>query len=183
MEKNSPNEGDSGIISRDHEDQERILRLLTEAEETGSKEKETLAYVEAVKYRLRRFYGIDKLSNIEAVHLRNIVEELLLRRKNEEELVRQKKENPSWLLNIESEATVLWLIELYGIRPEGIPYTREIKDLTTGEIFKYEEFEEKEISQKQEELKSEKHDFSDYQVISDEFKEYLGKMREKAHLI
>lgn len=159
----------------------RIVDLLVEAEASGDERKKVFAFMEEAKDWMQMNWGVENLSTIEGVRLRHIVEECLKQQKQDEALVGQGKlrsDNTFWA---GEEAPARWLDELYGINIRDIPRVFIIQDRTAGTSKKY-EITEKDIAEgKLRELEEQGHKVDFFMVTPDDFKEYLRRIREKAH--
>jgi len=144
------------------------------------KEKVNL-YAEWAKTYLERYFGVTDLSNIEAVHLRNTIEELLPKVEEERRLVLEGKMQAMNLAKMEEEAPALWLYNLYGIHPKDIPHVFVVEDDTTDKTYTFEKTMESQARQKLAELEQSGHMAYIEQKIPQDFKDYLKKVREEAH--
>jgi hypothetical protein len=119
--------------------------------------------LELAKQQLKCVYGIDNLTTIEKVRLHMIIKDTL---------------DTIYKEGIWS-AIAQWLYDLYGIRPEAIPHEYITKDKTTGEIFRFKGVPEQWT--KENELEEAGHKIESFYGIPNDFKEYLRRLREKAH--
>lgn len=138
-------------------------------------------YIEWAQRRLERNLGIEKLSTIEGVALRNIVEELIPKYIEERKLIREGRMSMMNLAEIEEEAGALWLHREYGINPKDVPSVFIIEDGTTGESFSFEKVEEDLAERKLNELSELGHQCDVFMRVPDDFKEYIRRLREKEH--
>ena len=153
--------------------------LMNEAEETNDEKKEILAQFEWAKGELYKHLEVDNLSNIEAFRLRKIVGECIKQKEHEDELGKQGRMRGPQMITLSPEAARRWLWELYGIHWDDVPTIFLIKDKTTGKTYKY--YNRQEEDKKYEELEAQGHDVNSYTRIPGHFKEYIHRLREKAH--
>ncbi len=162
--------------------------------------------IEKTKEKLAHKFGIENLTTIEGVHLRKIVEQAIKERvrdkkellKHEEllESATDKKQRHSLhnkiahsmlahMFNVSSESAARWLSELYDINPENIPEYCEMTDLDTGEKYRYNVNwgpNKDRIGSKVSELEGLGHKIKmSYLDIPEDFKKYIGILRERAH--
>ena len=83
------------------------------------------------------------------------------------------------MINAASEAARRWLLELYGIHWDDVPWLYIIEDETTSKIYKYTNRDEED--KKYNELEAQGHDVDSYSRIPRHFKEYIYRLREKTH--
>jgi len=158
--------------------------LYEEAYQSGDIKKKIHAIFEVAKYNLGEWFQVKDLSDIEAVRLRNIAEKLVVQSEEEIKLVKKKGMSPRWMIEPEIEVVAQWLYDLYGIQYKDIPHIYMVKNNMTGECYTYEANQEKEAKAKRDELEG----GEDYvifvsPIIPDDFKEYLRRLRENAHLV
>lgn len=135
---------------------------------------------------LKSNWGVDNLSTMEASHLRRIVGECLDHHDWHMELLKKKEIRPGIMFaSITDEAVARWLDQLYDIKQEHAPRLAITKDLKTGETFTYEFQKERRLQsglfEKEEELNNLGHKFETRVKVTDDFKEHLQFLREKAH--
>lgn len=138
-------------------------------------------YIEWAQRQLEKNLGIEKLSTIEGVALRNIVEELIPKYIEDKKLICEGKMSIMNLAEIEEEAAALWLNNEYGVNPKDVPSVFIVEDSVTGESFSFEKVEEDLAEKKFNELSALGHDCNVYSKVPDDFKEYVRRLREKAH--
>ena len=138
-------------------------------------------YIEWAQRQLEKKLGIEKLSTIEGVALRNIVEELIPKYIEDRKLIREGKMSIMNLAEIEEEAGALWLQREYGVHPKDVPSVFIIEDNTTGKSFSFEKVEEDLAEKKFNELSADGHDCFVSSTVPDDFKEYIRRLREKEH--
>jgi hypothetical protein len=112
---------------------EELDRILEEANKEGNKAKEAYVYMQWTKDRLHDRLGIDNLSTIEGVRLRQIVQRCMEHQRVDAEL------NVSGIntIEIDHEAAAIWLWELYGVEEKNIHKDYYVRDLNTGNGSKY----------------------------------------------
>ncbi|KKP33112.1 MAG: hypothetical protein A2312_03730 [Candidatus Staskawiczbacteria bacterium RIFOXYB2_FULL_32_9] len=126
------------------------------------------------KENLEEKYGIKDLSNIEAVKLRQIVEEC--EKMEQEQITTVKPESDtSNIIEIEFEAPARWLWDMYGIDANRGFKGYDIYDETTEEKFEFNNI--KDTKKKIQELIKLNHKFFEIKHIND----YIRRIREKAH--
>ncbi|MGD0577093.1 MAG: hypothetical protein ABSA74_03405 [Candidatus Staskawiczbacteria bacterium] len=151
-------------------------------EPEGETERERIfRYTEWARNFLKKNFGVEDLSNIEGVSLRNVVEKLLPKIDEERMLVQEGKMSAIQFAEIEEEAAALWLYEDYGIHPEAIPMVFIVEDETDGKKYQFEKIMEKEAREKYSELDKQGHNVYLLHRVPDDFKNYLKKIREDAH--
>jgi hypothetical protein len=138
-------------------------------------------YTEWAKTKLERDFDISDLSNIELVHLRNTVEQLLPKVDRERKMVYEGKMSAMNFAEMEEEASALWLYNLYGIHPKDIPHIFSVNDDTTGEAQTFEETMEDKAKALAEDLQSLGHKVYVSQKIPQDFKDHLKHIRHQAH--
>lgn len=138
-------------------------------------------YIEWAQNQLTKKLGIEKLSTIEGVALRNIVEELIPKYIEDRQLIREGKMSIMNLAEIEEEAAALWLQKEYGIHSKDVPSVFIVEDDTTGESFSFEKVEEDLAEKKFNELSELGHQCDVFTRVPDDFKEYIRRLREKEH--
>ena len=181
--KELPEQKTTEDVDFEEPDIKTIVQLQREARETNDPKEKIPLYIEAAK-RFLSNWGIDDLTTIEAVHLRNIVEKLLPA--SEEQFTHPEKfgfgDYPGGLhFDICEESAVQWLFQLYGINQKDVPEVLIIEDLTSGEKYKYERTMRKKGFKKEHELAKQGHEVDHYNEVPEDFKEYLRRLREKAH--
>jgi hypothetical protein len=166
-------------------EEKTIADLQNEARDAKDPKEKVVLYMNAAKKHLAT-WGIDDLTNIEAVHLRNIVEDLLPKFEEQRKLLPEGKLDfgdygGALHFDMCEEAAVQWLFKLYGINRKDIPEIFIVEDLTTGERYSFEKTMRKEGFVKETELRNQNHEVDHYEVVSDDFREYIKKIRGKAH--
>ena len=175
------NESENLLKSIEDQKRDELLALYQQVEGTDDTAKKVLLYTEWSKMHLERYLDIKDLTNIEAVHLRNTVEQLLPKLEEERKLVAQEKMSAMNLAEIEEEAPALWLYNLYGIHPKDIPHIYVIEDETTGQKYTFEKTMEQQAREKNQELSDAGHSTYMFLTIPQDFKDYLKKLREESH--
>lgn len=147
----------------------------------GDKNHEIQIYTEWAADKLKITLGVDNLSTIEGVYLRNAVERLMPKIKEEKILAREGKMSSLNITEFEDEAAALWLYDMYGIHIKDIPRIYLIDDETENQTYKFERTSRGEAKKKYQELESKGHDVYFRSTIPDDFKEYVHRLRENAH--
>jgi hypothetical protein len=129
-------------------------------------------YGASVQY-LSRWYGVENLTPIEAVHLKKILRECL---------TFDQPKNKGTLSNFTPwlEAGDRLLYQLYNINQVDVPTWRAVTD-KEGNRYVYERWEEAKAEKKIDELSESKQLRSTKYTVTDDFKEYLRRLRERAH--
>jgi len=166
-------------IRRENEPQN--IREAAELDGDVNKRLEIASYVEWAKSQLRIIFGIENLSTIEGVKLRNIIESLMPKYKKESEQVFQGEMNESNFAEMEEEAATIWLYEVYGVHNNNIPWVNIIEDETTGEKYTFEKLLQEKANEKKKELEGQGHEVWMHSKVPDDFKEYLRRLRDNAH--
>ncbi|MGA2417845.1 MAG: hypothetical protein ABSF55_01215 [Candidatus Staskawiczbacteria bacterium] len=161
--------------------QRELGGIFREALKSGDQRKKIQVYIEWTKDRLKRDFGIEELSNIEGVHLRNIIEETMPQAEKEQQLIAEEKMWRMLWFDVAEEAAVRWLYQLYGIHEKDIPKVYILEDKNTGEKFIYQSAEKGDFEKKREELEDLGHSVWYEIKIPEDFKEYVRRLREKAH--
>lgn len=162
-------------------------KILEEKIELSEEKKEVLGVFENAKKLLADAYGVENLSNIEAFRLRKLVEQCLKQNKQEIELEDKGRMNSVYGIEPYIEAPARWLWESYGIHDDDIPWEIILTDEDTGKRYKYSGSIKKqrdigkEMRKKLDKLEKEGHDCDWESGIPDSFKEYIRRLREKAH--
>ncbi len=152
------------VLSAEDKRKERLLRDIAE-----------------VKKVMQEIYGIDNLSDIEGVRLREIVQRV------EQELDESRSEEAGKFSNgkeIDLTADVIstWLLELYEININDVKWRTTLTDAKTGEV-KYKNLSNSEYEKKRDELALSTRAYGVESKVDEEYKEYLRKVREEAHLL
>jgi len=162
------------------ERQGEMNKMMMDVQESGDERKEVAFYVECAKDNLK-YFGVENLSNIEGVRLRNTVERLLPQYKLEKESVKNGELSPATAFDIGEESAVLWLYENYGIHEKDIPRIYTLEDITDEKKYTFEVLHKDSALAKQRELKKQNHKTMLYFTVPDDFKEYLQQKRDEAH--
>ena len=139
--------------------------------------------VESAKDYLHDRFGISNLSTIEKVRLNGIVRECLSQSMREGEARQNENVGPTSSFNSGEEAAVRWLKELYGISFEQIQRIEIVNDRTSGKLYSFAGLNDDAAKQKVEELEKQGHFAFINNVIPDDFKEYVRRLRANAHII
>lgn len=141
---------------------------------------EIMKYVyDCATRRLEQFYGVDNLTTIEAVRLREIIKEVL---RDEREYVQNVEEdageNPLFgqnMFSVDEEAVARWIHDLYGYRAEDIPSSYVIDGYINCKNGN-------EADKKLEEMRQKGQTAITLKAFpTEEFKIYFKKVREEAH--
>ncbi|KKU49174.1 MAG: hypothetical protein UX68_C0002G0001 [Parcubacteria group bacterium GW2011_GWA2_46_9] len=182
VEKLTPEISDFSSDAKDRHKQSNFEYLYEQAKKTGDERMEVLAYMEAAKERLYRYFDITDLSTIEAVRLRIIVEESLTKEKRDLKAAKNQEIDISSVIDTEVEAAARWLAELYGILPQDVPYVYILTDHTDGNNeYKFEIAHHQAAEKKKKELEKIGHHVFLGSEIPKDFKEYLRRIREQSH--
>jgi len=146
----------------------------------GEREKVGI-YTEWARAYLERNFGVTDLSDIEGVHLRNTVEQLLPKVEQEQKMVLEGKMGAMNFAEMEEEAPALWLYNLYGIHPKDIPHVFAVNDDTAGKTQTFEKTMEDQARQMMADLEAQGHKVYITQKIPQDFKDYLKHIRQEAH--
>lgn len=125
---------------------------------------------------MREEWGVDDLSNLEDYQLKKITKEVV------EQYGKEKQEGIGRLMNPEQEAAYRWLWELYDIDRVNVPQNLVFVDEDAG-IEKVFYPSEKELYPQEVDQAEEWAGLKHGHETPAEFKEYLRRLREKAHLI
>jgi len=165
-------------------DKEKIINLYREAKLTGDKNRLVEAHMTKVLFDLKYQYGVADLTTIELVRLRKVVEELLKQSIEEEKSEQEGSGTEGHIPNEPKEALSRWLFELYGIKSYDVPYEFILEERKTGkEIAHYQEMEKERAWADKKQInarKGKKVSLSTERIPAD-FKEYLRRLRAKAH--
>ncbi|MEK7512827.1 MAG: hypothetical protein AAB601_01365 [Patescibacteria group bacterium] len=166
------------------------------------------------KHHLHVVFGVDDLSTIEEVRLRDLVGKCLEEYTQsgdaevgeETPADEQRVRTMAHFEDSHKEAVMRWLWELYGITPAAIPVFDLVRDKTTHEdiVVTRTTFESpvaltdtnpsrklqdiraeraNRLLAKEKELRALGHDVEgEDTVVPEDFKEYLGRLREKSHM-
>ncbi len=163
---------------------EKITPSPPEKSQRESIKERALGFLEPAQEFLLLNLGIDNLSTIEIVRLREFIEECLTQEAQEENWAKRGK-LPLYgiwtCFPIIDEAVTRWLAELYNIDASHIPIVYRIKDSTDEKFFEYQGWQAEEYEKKIKELHQLGHNISFYPTIAKDFKEYLRRLRAKSH--
>ena len=123
---------------------------------------------------LKKYYGVDDLSPIEASRLRQIIKETIKEEADYEKAVGSGELEGTQEFSYRAEIPARWLFELYGIKPEDIPSDYKVGD---KEIFP----DKGRAMNRLNELKYQGQLPFLQQIPTAEFKKHLKKIREEAH--
>lgn len=157
----------------------RIKMLLNEADNSGDTKRIIFALLQTTEAWLEEMYLIKDLSTIEELKLRQIIEQCYEQQEKEIEA----KTDGKWIFDIEVEATERWLRELYGISQDNIPMQHIIRNKTNNELFCFDS--KKEYAEIDGRLRDQgiRENYSHYSIPTDDFMEYLRRLREDANKI
>jgi hypothetical protein len=165
----------------DDADQNELLSLYDDIIGAKEEKEKVGIYTEWAKTYLERNFGVTDLSDIEGVHLRNTVEQLLPKVEQEQKMVLEGKMEAMNFAEMEEEAPALWLYNLYGIHPKDIPHVFVVKDDTTGQAQTFEITMEDRARELAADLQAQGHRAYIMQKIPQDFKDYLKHIRQEAH--
>ena len=149
--------------------------------------KEIQKQLEIAKKGMSRGWGIEELTNIELFHLRKITEDCVKQWAEEEVLQREGKFKDAWRNRIQlpHEIMLRWLHELYGISKNelDIHSSNVVWDMDGNIMHEFDQEDDMGPEKKFEELKAKgHHNVGHLFVPSSQFKEYIRRLRHKAHM-
>lgn len=146
---------------------------LTYDEEKERGSIQTIIFSSLIKLKER--YGVDDLSTIESVRLRDIAKEVLKDGLKYLQSVQDDEITGRSMFDLSDETIARWLFYLYGYKLSDIPSTYIVDGYHECEnIF--------EVDSKIEELKRKgKKEFTIEAFPTEEFKHYFKKVREESH--
>lgn len=140
--------------------------------EDGDKKNEILILIhfDCARDFLSKQWGADNLSNIENIRLKTIVRECFSEQGRD--------------FDIGTEAAARWLFESYGINEQDIPNIYVIKDFASDRVLDTYPIDMRDLAKRKEkELNKQGCNVYCDIIIPSDFKEYLKRLREKAHLL
>jgi hypothetical protein len=155
------------------------------AEFTDDELKQMVAIaVDKSRFMLKTKFGVKNFTTIEGVHLRHIVEEMIRRTHNELQLAYAGEMRSEHIIDPSVEAVFAWISRLYGIRYADIPIEASIKDKRTGEVTKYTTYGQflADRNHKMNKIVNNGDAPEVEMTVTDDFKEYLKRIRRKAHI-
>lgn len=173
--------GDAAPEAQDDKEKNELLSLYDGIHGAKEEREKVGIYTEWARAYLERYFGVNDLSDIEGVHLRNTVEQLLPKVEQEREMVLEGKMEAMNFAEMEEEAPALWLYNLYGIHPKDIPHVLIVEDDTTGQTQTFEMTMKDRARELEADLQAQGHRAYIIKKIPQDFKDYLKHIRQEAH--
>ena len=170
----------------------QLVRAAINAKENGNESEQTRLWMEISKLHLKNELDIDNLTTIEGVHLHQITEQVVKEQIEQttkrDRLQKEGDTGGAWLANLaaygdlDDEIVDRLLLELYGIREEDIPKAYTVYDDSGNKVLETMNKQAAKEKAAQTAVRGDPCFFIDRKKITEDFKEYLRRLRDKSHI-